>query len=297
MIKNLRIAILFCLIVYSLLELPPVHAMDYTLSLDFDKVKPVESITRTTPITTKFSVARVDGIQVKVNRPLSGVVTHKTVPAVRMRLLINGQPFQLANSTVTINFADQIRSTDAINLALELTFNPEDPADRYNGEITLKTWVKNAAGAKKWNDVITVKLTAAVQPWIKIQQESVAVILEEADYANGKLVNSQPFKLRIAANSNWVLTCKLTDDCILKPTVKILSLSPAGRVQVLNPNFMVTTDRRNLALGPATTIGGSLWTDLRLNIEIKNFTKYTAGEYTIPLQFAAFLWGAKDKIP
>ncbi|MGD9156022.1 MAG: hypothetical protein PVG90_11060 [Bacillota bacterium] len=297
MFKNLRILILFCLIAYSLLKLPPAQARDYAITLDFDQVKPVASITRTATIMAAFTAAKVDGIRVKVNRPLSGAVTHKTVPAGRMRLLVNGQPFQLANSTVTINFADRIRNAAAINLALELTFNPEDPADRYHGAITLKTWANNAAGAKEWNNVINVKLTAVIQPWIKIQQNPPVVILEKADYGAGKLVNRQPLQLRIAANSNWVLTCKLTGDCLLKPSVKILAVNPTNRAQVLNPDFTVTANRRNLALGPATVAANRLWTELRLNIEIKDFTKYPAGKYTIPLQFAAFLWGPKDPIP
>jgi hypothetical protein len=296
MLKTKRNAVFLILIIFNLIKLPFANAMDYSTALNFDKIKPVETMALTQPIPTAFAAEKVDGIQIEVNEPLSGVNAKQNIPAVRMRLLLNGRPFQLANSAVTINFADQIKTADLINLALELTIKPEDRADNYTGKIVLKTWINGTSG-KEWKDSVMIKLTVKIQPWIKMHCETNQIILDQASYHKANLTNLQPLYLQIASNSNWVLTCNLNGtDCELRPKVKIIS-GKTNQLQVINQNSGITANRQNLAVGTATTTSNSYWLDLGIGLEITDVIKYAAKEYNIPLQFTALLWDGKTVIP
>jgi hypothetical protein len=292
----IRNAVFLILIIFSLLKLPAANAMDYSTALNFDKAKPIKTLTLTKSIPTTFAAEKVDGVQIEVNEPLSGANVKQTIPAVRMRLLLNGHSFQLANSTVTINFADQIKTANLINLALALTINPEDRADYYTGKITLKTWVNETAG-KKWQNIVAIKLAVEIQPWIKMQCDSNQIVLDQVNYSQAHLANLQPLHLLIASNSNWILTCRLNDiNCELRPKVKIIS-GQTNRLQVFNQNQGITVNRQNLASGTATATSNSYWLNLGVEIELTDVIKYAAKEYNIPLQFTVLLWDGKSAIP
>jgi hypothetical protein len=292
----IRNAVFLIVIFFSLVKLPSANAMDYFLNINFGKVKPSESLSLTQPIPMAFPPEKVDGIQIEVTGPLSGVNEKQTIPVGRIRFLLNDQSFQLANSTVTINFADRIKTADQLNLALELKISPEDRADHYTGKLTLRTWVNGNEG-KQWQHVVVVKIATEIQPWIKMQCETNQIVLDQMDFSAANLANRQPVQLRIASNSNWVLTCNLNgSDCGIHPTIKILSVRNS-QLQILNQNANVTADRKNLVLGSATGTSAAYWIDLLLGIEINEYTKYPTKTYTIPLQFTALLWDGKAAIP
>jgi hypothetical protein len=291
--KNVTFLILFG---FSLVLLPRANAMDYSLNINFDKVKPLETVTLLETIPVTLTPEKVDGFQVEVSESLTGVQHKQILPSSRMRIMMNGQPFQLTNSPVTVIFANQNKTADRINLAIELRIKSEDRADSYSGKIILKTW-NNGVSGKVWNNSIAINLTAVIQPWFKIQCDSDQMVLDQVSYSQARLVNPEPLQLRIASNSNWVLTCNIANSkCELHPMVRIIS-GQTPHLQVINSNSVITVNRHILASGTATARNGRYWLELGIGIEIRDVIKYAAKEYTIPIQFNLLLRDDKSDIP
>jgi hypothetical protein len=288
--KKLNHLLLLILMVSGLTKPSLSQAAAYVINLNFGKAKPLETVILNQMVPAVFAAEKLDGIQIEVTESLSGTTVKQKIPDSRIRLLLDGRPFQLATSTFAIDFDHQIKTADSINLGLELKLNPKDHSDLYTGTILLKTWA-NRNGKKKWQKAFKIKLTVEVQPWIKIQADPKQVTLDQVNYTGFRLANLQPLRIRIAANTDWVLGCNLdAADCGLRPTVRIQS-GQTG-LQILNTTLAVTAKRQNLAVGAAAH-----WREILLGIEINDFHKYPSSEYTIPLRFTALVWDRKTAIP
>jgi hypothetical protein len=295
MLQIMRNTAFLIVFILSLTSQSVAIAKDYSVNITFDKVKPIETLALTRTIAVDFAPEKIDGLQVEVIKPLTGANYRQIVPSSRIRLLLNNQPFQLTNSPVTITFGDRIKTADLVNLSLELTVKPEDHADNYHGIITLKTRNNGSAG-KTWKNIVVIQLAAEVEPWVKMRCETNRVLLDQADYTKTSLTNLQPLYLKIASNSNWILTCNLNADCELHPIVKIVT-GKTNKLQVFNQNIEINAKRRDLAIGSATVTGGNYWLVLGIGVELTDIIKHNAQKYKIPLQFTLRSWDSKSTIP
>jgi hypothetical protein len=293
--KKLHRLFFLLLLIFGLIKTSFGQSNTSVVNLNFGKVKPVASVIHNQKIPAAFATEKVNGMQIEVAELLSGTTAKHRLPANRMRLLLGDRAFQLSSSVINIGFDQLISKTALNNLGLELKLMPEDHSDLYTGTILFKTWV-DCNGVKKWQSALEVKLTVEIQPWLKIQTDSDPVFLEPVNYTDFGLANLRPLRIRIAANTSWLLGCKLSDSVGgPRMTVKI----PTGQsgLQILNQNLAVTTERQNLAAGTAPTAVGSYWREILLVIAINDFRIYPSREYTIPLEFTLLSWDGKNAIP
>ncbi|HEY8464542.1 MAG TPA: hypothetical protein VIM29_11110 [Bacillota bacterium] len=271
--------------------MPEIAACDHSLTLNFGKTKPETFVTLQQPLAISSITKNTAGLLIETTG-LTGIHTGQVLPASRLKLTAGAEIYQLSPTALMVNLARRQNNTgNRLITMLSLELFPSDWPDQYSGKILIKPWL-NDCGTRIWSQSVILEVTVEVMPWIKLNCDSDSVTLERTSYS-GLAIQNKPLCLKVASNSNWILYCRIQPPYQeLIPQIKI-SVVNSNRVQLLNHTGSLSNNRKNLALGTATTVNQNYWCVLLLSLEIKDITKIPARKYTVPLEFTAELWDGK----
>jgi hypothetical protein len=266
------------------------QAADYSINLDYGKVKPVAAVTLSKTIPAAIAVQKAEGISIELVSALTGP-EQRTLPSKRLQLSFSKELYQFAATPLIITFSSAQKSQNIIGLAFDLSLDPKDYPGKYQGKVVIRPWINGTEG-REWKHTIIINVSVQVQPWVRIEATQTAVALEDTSYSNSQLRNITPFILRVASNTNWVLFCRSEFESLQTEIEPEIIVKPKGNqaIQIFPAKSEWQNNRKQLALGKATTTAGGYWYELDVILMIPNFTKYISKKYSLPLQFAVDLW-------
>jgi hypothetical protein len=270
------------------------QAADYSINLDYGKVKPIEAVRISKRIPAAIGVQKADGLLAELNPALTGP-GQRTLPLKRLKLFLNQEFYQLTDAPLTIPFSKTFKNQNIIGLAFDLNLNPEDYPGTYQGKVVIRPWVEGPQG-RELKHSITIHISVQIQPWVRIETLQNAVNLEDTSYAENQIQNNQPLVLRIASNTSWILFYRMDPKSPPTAIHPEIMIQPQGNqpIRIIPAKSAGSNSRKDLALGGSTTTAGGYWSELSLTLIIPNFTKHVSQNYSFPLHFAVELWDGRS---
>lgn len=254
---------------------------EYCYKVDFGKARPVESLTLNRNLSVKTNPEE-DWIKVEFDSSL-GNQNGEYLPINRLNLSVNDRDFQLDKGPFEINLK-QDSFTDKLFLIFSLNLTPADRPGNYHGSIRIQTPLKK----------IIFQLEVQVEPWVRMEADQRRINISQATKEDFKLQTSAPLTIRVASNTDWVLSANLLQNN--KPPIRLkMTRWQENNIQNLfRSGERLETEKKALAAGNATVNRSeSYWAELSMTVYIEDFIKYPAGEHLFQFRFLLEIWDQK----
>lgn len=255
---------------------------EHRFKIDFGKAQPVEMIT----IERNLSVKTNQGEnRFRVNfEPYLANQKGEHIPINRLELSINDRRFELDHGAFEID-AETLSINDKLFLTFSLSLVPADRPGLYQGMMTIETPQKK----------INFQLEVQVQPWVRLETDERSINVNQVFKEDLKVKSPTPFTIRVASNTNWVLSANLEKESKVPLQLKLGRYSGGNDIQNLFlPGGRLETEKSALATGAATVKPSeSYWSELSFDIFIDDFSKYPAGGRLFKIRFLLELWERK----
>ncbi len=260
----------------------PVRAEEYRFKIDFGKARPIERIV----VDRNLSIKTDPGENwVKVNFD-SNLANHKGdhIPINRLNVAINDRNFELDRGPFEVD-SKNLSNNDKLFLSFSLNLTPADRPGNYQGKITFETQLKK----------VTFQLEVEVEPWVRIEADQSLIRMDQTMKEDFKLQSSIPLHVRVASNTDWVLSANLANDSKVPIQIKLdQELAREGIRSLFPMGERLETEKKALFNGNATVSpSDSYWAEMSMAVYIGNFTKYPAGEQLFQIRFLLELWDQK----
>jgi hypothetical protein len=261
----------------------PVRAeyKEYQYKIDFGKARPVESLILNRNLSVKTN-SEEDWVKVEFDSSLSNQ-NGEYIPINRISLDLNNRHFQLDKGPFKID-SKKILFTDKLLFIFSLNLTPADHPGIYQGSIRIHTSLKT----------ITFQLEVEVQPWVRMETDQRLINLNQVTKEDVKLQSPMPLTIRVASNTQWVLSANLVQDTKTPLWIQLSRWREYDIQNLIRWGELLEMGKKPLAAGNATVSRSeSYWTELSMAVYIEDFIKYPAGEGLFQIRFLLEIWDQK----
>lgn len=255
---------------------------EYRFKIDFGKAQPVETIM----VERNLSIKTIQGEnRIRVDfEPYLANQKGEHIPIKRLELSINDRKFQLDDGAFEID-TETLSINDKLFLTFNLSLSPVDHPGLYQGVMSIQTPQKK----------IIFQLGVEVQPWVRMETDERFINLDQVSKEDLKVKSPMPLTVRVASNTNWVLSANLEKENKVPLLLKLGRYNGGNDIQNLFlPGGRLGIEKLALAAGAATVKPSeSYWSELSFDMFIDDFIKYPAGEQLFKIRFLLELWEQK----
>ncbi len=260
----------------------PVRAQEqYRFKINFGKARPIESLIIDRNLSIKTNPGE-DLIKVDFSSYLDNQ-KGEHIHFNRLKLAINDRIFDLDKGPFEVE-PKTFSPDDKLFLTFSLNLTPSDYPGSYQGSITFQTSHKK----------ITFQLEVEVQPWVRMETDQKLIGLEQVTKEDLKLFSPIPLTIRVASNTNWVLSVNLARDIKVPIQLKLGQQQHNDIQSFFQSGGSLEIGKKPLAAGNSTVRScDSYWLELPIAVFIDEFYKYPAGKQLFQIRFLLELWDQK----